>query len=333
MPNEALDVETWPLRAGQKAARLVCVSFGTADRTPRLYHRENWLNGWLPELVYALRNADELRNQNLGFDIAVLINDCRRLLECGSISLAVFREIVKLVWELYAQDRARDTMVTAMLIAIMRGEPMTIEGRRKLKLHNFALDGLVEHYIGETVEGKHGPDVWRTNYWKLDAVPVCDWPQEAVDYSLNDPVLADRLLTSERDFLNGARPRSEMRNVSAAWCMMLAEAWGVRTDARYVRAFKLHLLRQRRDAFTTIRETIGTDGWLRPDGSRDMAKMEARVADAHTQIGIKPPQTPSGKVSCARENLERVADVAPDLAAYAKIGATKTELSTFVPRL
>jgi hypothetical protein len=335
----AFDTETWPVRAGQKAPRLVCISFGTAADVPRLYHREDARQGWLPELVDVLRTADEIRNQNIGFDFAVLINELRRLVLVGKLSKPVFKELARLVWAAYDEDRVRDPMVTSMLIAIAKGEPMTSKARKIQKLHGFSLASLCEHYIGETVEGKDGPDVWRKNYWKLDNVPVRDWPPAAVAYAANDPVYADRLFSRLRSYLSGHRPRSESRNTRAAWCLTLAEAWGVRTDPRYVRALKTHLLRQRADAYATIRATIGNDGWLRPDGSRDMAKMKARIVDASTQLGLPVRRTapsktaPDGNVQTARDILEPLADAAPDLGAWAKIGATNTELNTFIPSL
>jgi hypothetical protein len=339
----AFDCETWPIRPGQKAPRLVSIAFGTAAGPPVLYHREDWRIGWLPDLVDTLREADEIVNQNIGFDFAVLIVELRRLLELGKLSRAAFRELTRLIWAAYDGDRIRDTMVTAMLLAIAKGEPMTIGNRRTQKLPGFSLGDLCEHYLGETVEGKHGPDVWRTRYHELDNVPISDWPPAAVSYAAEDPVYADRLFSALRGYVGGQRPRSECRNVRAAWCMTLAECWGVRTDPRYVRALKTHLLRQRREAYATIRETIGHDGWLRRDGSRDMGKMRARVERACQQKGLKVQRTPrkekpdgtfSGdQIKTDRPVLESVADVAPDLGAYAQLGATKTELDTFVPAL
>jgi hypothetical protein len=347
--THALDCETWPIATGRRAPRLVCIAFGATSAAPRLYHRDDWREGWLPEFVDVIRGSKVLVNQNVAFDLAVIMTELRRLNAEHLISDPIFAELARGIWHLYDSDRVRCTLIAAILLSIAKGEPMSQGGRAAQRLHGFGLDDLSATYLNEQVTGKHEPGAWRMRYHELDRVPVSDWPEEAVRYASADPVIADRLFHSLRAFVGGNRPRSEVRNVRASWALMLAEAWGVRTDERYVRALKLHLLREQRDAFATIRRVAGPDGWLRPNGSRDMAKMHERVKSVLVSLGmfdptmggdhVSPPtkRHPNGQIKTDRPVLEAIGiadpEIAPDLNAWAAIGATRTDLSTFVPVL
>ena len=340
-----LDCETFKAMPGRKAPRLVCVSFGTIDRAPRLYHRTDWRD-WLAELVDALRHAEEVGNHNLAFDLAVLLVELRRLHAVGKVSKAVLREVSRLVWALHDEDRARDTMVTALLLGIAKGEPATTDKRKKKGLHGWALDECCGAYLGERPT-KKGDDHWRLRYHELDGVPLCDWPAEAIAYASADPVWAHRLYAAERAYVNGARPRSELRQTRAAWVMTLAECWGVRTDPRYVAALAAHLEREISDGYAKIRALIGNDGWLRPDGTKDEKhKLRPRIQSVLQAAGIWDPRPgyahvtkaskkfPQGQVKKDRPTLELCGEHgAEDLKILASIGASLTDRNTFIKPL
>lgn len=336
----ALDCETFRIASGRRAPRLVSVAFGTSVEVPRLYHRNDCRDGWLPELMHVLRNADEVVNHSLAYDLAVLLTELRRLVQLGRMSRPVYREIVRLVWALYDDDRARCTFVIAILLGIAKGEPATYGNRKRKGLHGWSMADCCAAILGEQPVGKTGPNVWRLQYHLLDDVPIADWPAAAVEYASLDPGWADRLYLAQREYVNGARMRGEVRHIRIAWCQQLAEAWGVRTDAEVVTALQQYLEREIRQGWAKIRAVIGRDGWLRDDGSRDMKRLHARVQSVLTSAGQWDPTpgracvTSKGNVRADRQMQERCAKLgAEDLGVLASIGAHLTDRNNFAKTL
>lgn len=333
MPEEtiALDAETWLIRPGQARPRLVCLSFGNAEERPRLYHRKD-LDGWVGEWLAIVEGGRVVVNQNIAYDFGVMAVEWSRLLDKGRISRAVHKQLTGSIWDLYDANRIRCTMCLGILIAIAKGEPVTPDKRKIRKLPAFHLDALSLAYCGEGVAGKAGEDIWRLRYSELDETPIKDWPEAAVSYASEDPIYADRLYRAMRASLGGNRLPSEDRNNRASWALSLAESWGVRTDPVYVAALTALITDNIAEAEAAVRSTAG---WLKPNGSKDMAKLTARITEAYAEAGRKPPKTASGKVSTSRDTLLEAAELgtAPDLEAWAKVGSDKTDANTFLPVL
>jgi|DEB0MinimDraft_10_1074344.scaffolds.fasta_scaffold01596_13 DNA polymerase I-like protein with 3'-5' exonuclease and polymerase domains len=65
---------------------------------------------------------------------------------------------------------------------------------RRKQVFNVTLSQLVKNYFEEDIsESKSDPDAWRLRYNELDGVPKKDWPQEAVDYAIEDSVWAYKI--------------------------------------------------------------------------------------------------------------------------------------------
>lgn len=331
----ALDCETWLVRPGRSAPRLVCVSSKWDHESPILSHREDreqWLQEFEEGLDLALSEKALFVNQNVAFDFRVLLTQLRTWVLAGELSPETFQSYCERVWQLYANDRVRDPMISAILVSIALGEPQSVGARKAAKLGTFSLGSLARRYLGEEIGGKEGDDAWRLRYNELDQVPIKLWPRAAHDYAIDDPGWAIRVYQAIREYMGGTRPPGELRALRASWTLGLMGAWGVRTDGHYVAALQHHLEQVVRTGETRIRQAPGFNNWLRPDGSRDMSKLRARIA------GVLPPgeaeqrRTLKGDLKTDRETLRECVG-AQDLKAWIDIGEAKTELQTFVPRL
>lgn len=56
-----------------------------------------------------------------------------------------------------------------------------------------SLDKLVLKYFKKDISDTKAEDAWRTNYIKLEGVPIAEWPQEAIDYAINDSIWAYKI--------------------------------------------------------------------------------------------------------------------------------------------
>lgn len=94
-----------------------------------------------------------------------------------------YPQLEKLVWEAYEEDRVYCTLI----------EERIIDNFRRLNLKNkkipYSLSALVkEHLKIDISASKKDPDAWRLRYGELEGIPLKDWPQAAIDYSLLDSV-------------------------------------------------------------------------------------------------------------------------------------------------
>ena len=312
MRRFAFDCETWRASGSIGAPRLVSVAWEWEGEDPHLALAAD--PAWLNTLINALGDAFVL-NQNIGFDFGVTLTAARRLFPQR------VKELNAAIWKALREKRVGDTMIKAILINIALGDRFD---------HEVNLGALAQKYLGETIEGKHGPDVWRVRYNELDGVPLADWPDAAVQYALHDPGYALRVWQAMTDFTGQGILPEETTHTAAAVALNRVGTWGVRTDPAYVAALERALREDERVKVERTRANM-VGGWLRPNGSRDMKAMRARVASV---LGDAAPRTPSGKIGTDRATLEECGRRgAEDLKAWATVGETQTLLRTFVEPL
>ena len=312
MDRFVLDCETWLIAPGRLAPRLVSVAYACDGDLVSIRHR---LDDWQTPIRDGLA-AREIVGHNVAFDLAVLIT--------ADPSLA------PLIWRAYDEGRVRDTMIRAQLVAIALGrlkfDPTIGPKGGKPR---WTLAALVERFLGGSVEGKHGPDVWRLRYHELDEVAVSDWPDAARKYALNDVDWTRRLwirlqrFAEQAGFADDDVP-DEAAQVRGAWSLHLAACWGVRTDGDRV----ADLERRLRASVAEAHERARALGWIRPTGSKNLAAIRAAVDCAY--MGA-PPLTAKGAISTATAVLAESGD--DDLVALAEVAGDEKELSAFVPTL
>ena len=205
MATIAFDTETFLIERANLAPALVCGSFAPGG----VFDRETTIE----RIRYHLTHSHNIVGHNIAFDMAVI---------CAADS-----SLVPLVFRAYSHRRIACTQIRERLLDIRHG---------CLDTHVYTLEWLVQHHLHHTVEGKHGPDVWRLRYSELADLPIDEWPEDAVQYSLNDAKLTRRVWEKQ-----GPRIPSERDLASTAFALHLQSCWGIRTNSQYVETLKAKL--------------------------------------------------------------------------------------------
>lgn len=316
------DSETWLIQPGRLAPKLVLGSFHRSDTG------QSWLEpaaSVLDQLDYWLGLDDwRIAGHNLCFDLAVV--------------LATDPSYARLLWLfwLYENNKVLDTLVIEKLRAIAE-DYMKFDCRSgQPKKTRFSLEYVVEAYFGEKVEGKYGPDVWRTRFHELDGLPLDRMPAEAKVYALKDAELAARVVQQQLQAFWSPDLFNQMR---ASWSMHLMALHGMRTDATAVDIL---------DAYTEERITkemtrLVDAGIYRKQGKKvvklvkNTKEIKDRITTAAHLRGEEPERTapseryPEGQISTARKYL--IASEDPDLIALAEIGPFQKVRTTYLPVL
>ena len=283
----AWDTETYLIAPGRLAPPLVCMSWASSQGRGLLARDE------------ALRTFRELLEDptttlvghNVAFDCAVM--------------MAARPSLTPLIFRAYTAGRILCTKVNEQLDVIGSG------GRPA-----YSLEALVKKYLDTDMVGKHGEDAWRYRYRELDGVDPENWPHAARSYALLDAVYTLEVWQAQEkwpDLENQCR---------AAFALHLAGCWGVRTDPVQVQALEDRL----RAEETDLLAQLDGEGLIRPNGSKDLKAIRARVDSAYNG---EPPLTEKGSTSTSRETLEESGD--PALVALAALGAVQKETTAFLP--
>ena len=311
----AVDTETWLIAPGRLAPKLVCVSHFDGEQGGVLDAEE----GFAQVREWLLDTDVTLIGHNVAFDFGVLVEHDPQLMP--------------IVWMAYDQGRIYDTQVYEKLRKIaldwFRVDPTTG------KMPKYSLSALVNEYLGESMEGKAGEDVWRLRYAELDGIPIEDWPREAYEYARLDAKYTWRVWKAQkRDWPKRSKERklaavlpNTYEQFSYAWSMHLMSAWGVRTDAKMVDALEASLGQVVTDAMETLKEK----GIYRAKGTKDMSVVRGLVEAAYEAKGVLPPKTPKGAVSTSTQTLKESGH--PDLELLASISGEQKLLNTFIPIL
>ena len=304
------DLETWLIAPGRLAPRLVCAAFKEDDQEVQILHRED---DWVPVFERGLR-AQEIVGHNIPFDLAVLIQ--------------AEPSLEPLIWKAYDEGRIKDTLIRAQLIAIALGrfkfDPTIGEKGARPR---WSLGDLVARFVGEKVEGKTGPDVWRLRYHELDEVPLSQWPAEALNYAKDDVQYTARLwlkLAQYAQSVGLTELPDEANQNRAAWSLHLASCWGIRTDKDAVDALETRL----KASVDEVRSQASQLGLIRKNGTKDMGAIRRRVEEAY---GERTPKTAKGATKTDTTTLLGSGDLM--LVRLGEVSGDEKELSAFIPTL
>ena len=136
-----------------------------------IYTRESglaWVNGMLsdPEVI--------LCGHNIWFDLGVCIAEDPSLLP--------------LVFQALEDGRILDTMIQQQLLDIADGalKFFVDEDTGEIARSSYLLSDLSLRVLGRYLKKE---DTWRLHFSYLDGMPLTEWPEEAVDYSLLDSIV------------------------------------------------------------------------------------------------------------------------------------------------
>ena len=347
MSTIAFDTETELIAPGVLIPRLVCLSYSDGTTTDLIGQSDaaDFFRAFPPAY-------DLLVGHNVAYDLAVL---CRQ-----------DPKLVPGIFDLYEQDRIRDTMIREQLARIRDG---SFQVRRQKK--KYSLAALAGEYLGRSLD--KSADTWRLRYGELINTPIAKWPEDARRYACEDARATYDVFV--------AQPTSpdEGLQCRAAFALHLMSAWGVRTDAQAIAELEIALLEKSlslRDSlvdFGLIRRVVKTqkqyDGHLKratqlaselPEhpsekqtkaleaarercealpGSVEHIKVTSKLKRlVQEALGEAAPRTaptarhPNGQVKTDEDTLSMVADQ-PELQRYAKYVGAEKLLTTYVAKL
>ena len=226
----ALDTETYLIRAGLPAPRIVCVTYAAEDEVPGILLREEGV-----ALTHQLLDDDwELTGQNFRFDVVCL---------CVA-DWDLFSKFVQAYDEGRIHDIGiRDTLYNLGTQGLFSAE----DGDQKARQLLFNLGDIVKRRFrvdlsedkaktknkinadgSETQTLVGSASAWRLRYSELDGVPLDQWPAEAKRYAQDDAVWTMKVHKDQGYIVN-----ADMQTLAAFWLHLMG-VYGVRTDPEYV---------------------------------------------------------------------------------------------------
>lgn len=306
------DTETFPIRPGRQAPRVVCVQ-SRSTRGDYLELREPGLD----RVEAALRSGALMVAHSTAYDAACTI--------------ATRPSLLPLWFEAYSQDRVTCTLVREKLIRVAEGSSDRINSWG-------LLDTLNRYKIAHSFEDgdKDSPDAWRTRYAELDGIPVEQWPEAARRYALADLDISEVYKAQE----NFRALPDQFRQARADFWLYLQSASGMRTDPRAVEAFA----RKVEEEHEEHRARLRAAALVRSNGSKDTKRAAAHMREVCDAKGLSVKLTKTGKklvkegaepdfekyTALDAEQCRAVAD--PLLISYARYGSVGT-LRSRVQRL
>lgn len=319
MKTFRFDTETYPIRPGLMAPKLVCVQSAYDQDAPIVRLDDESFYG-------AVKDPTTLMEAHNGaYDYGVLA--------------AHNEDLVQPIFRMLAAGRGRDTQIRETLIAIQAGD---LDSKRHIKGY-FTLANLAKKYAG--IELDKGDDSWRLKYALLDGVPPQEWPAEALKYALED-VTALRAVSEAQLAKYGSMP-DEGFQVASAFVLHLAACWGVIIDQDRLQWVEVALLTSKEECERTL-----TEAGLFRDGSVNKIKVQEAVAAACGRLGKPIPRTeptekqiakwraggsapeaaPKGAIRTNAETIEEIAEADPRLSALVGHGhATKVHSTYILP--
>jgi len=275
-----MDTECHLITEDEPIPDLVCITF---SEQPYIYGgtQESKLEGARQLLKYLADPNVIIVGHYIFFDLSVIIKFFSKINPEYELTLN------KYFWAKIRDGKIRDTGVTSKLIAIskdwLRFDP------KHGGPAEFSLEDLVKRHLDIEMTGKHGEDVWRLNYSKLDGLNVNLFPKEAVDYAVDDAILAKKLY----EHLINKYPTSpdEIFQVESAYVLHKMGVWGIFTDSE-----RANILDQKiSPIIKECQKELIKEGYLRPPNfsvNRKLLKEEIIK-----ELGDKTPKTPKGDVS------------------------------------
>lgn len=342
----SVDSETYLIRPGCAAPKLVCVS-----------HAER-VGAEITSGLLGARDGMALVRQKLT-DPGVTVVGHHLFYDLGVFaaedpSLAVGKDAP--IWVAADEGRLRDTIVRQKMIDNATGELKYLEDEEtgEFKEQNFSLDFVVYRLFGRTMDkGKSCPDgrapkgcagghrrdcftfdcagccprgcevTYRLRYGVLDKEPIGRWPERARHYATNDAVETLEVHDHQEALVAPEGIPGEVSETQAALALYLLSLWGVRTERVAVEKLKIDLeveaLRhwkvangQRLASLPGAPEVWERDPkaprFKRDDGTSDTKLIRAAIVKSCQERGVSVAMTdPSGKFPDGQVQMDRLA--------------------------
>lgn len=263
-----------------------------------------------------------LLGQNLPFDFGCVIEHLNVPIE--------------LVFEKYNKGLVRDTMIREQLLALATGEAVRDPGKR------YDLGSMVKKYLKKDISESKSEDAWRLRYSELYDVPLDEWPQEAIDYPLDDVTHTLKVFAAQhkqRELFQS----NELAQTRAAFDLHLITLNSPRVDPKQVEAFKEAHIHQVEAARAPLIKAgvmkwnkdrykkFDKDDERRGGWSMDTKKLAKAITNDYARQGLEVPLTETGKVSAKAETLLKCQN--KHLKTYGEAAADIKLMDGFLPGL
>lgn len=297
------DLETHLIQPGQivpkPVAGAVMIFDGKEVKGPVLASVEDITT----EVLAAIRNGWLIVGHNVVYDLACL---WRANPMIGSA-----------IWDALENGQVSDTLVREKLIKCAEGR-LDFDWKWNKQPPKFLLSSLVLEYLGVDIsESKENPNAWRLRYSELDGVPLDQWPEEAVQYVIDDVRLTDavwlhqtppRAAAGAGPYVTNGRVLNEVEQTRAAWVLFLITAWGLITDPQRVADLELAVNTE----LVELGKELMERKFIKKNGSKNMSKIKEMVETAYGAKKMVVPRTdptkkyPDGQVKTDEATLKEV---------------------------
>jgi DNA polymerase I-like protein with 3'-5' exonuclease and polymerase domains len=211
----AIDTETRLIAPGRAAPRMVCTTWAKRKKQG-IIHVDDAFAYWRKWLTAAAAGRLTITNVTIHYDMCVV--------------LATYPKLARLVFAAYERGSIRCSTLDQRLIDISNG---TLESKlRPRETRYYNLKALAKRRLGKHRE--KGDDTWRLRYEELEQLPLSKWPQDAIDYAIDDARDAYDICQDIEDSEDAERLRDNAQQAYAAFALYLMTCRGIRTDGRAV---------------------------------------------------------------------------------------------------
>jgi len=298
------DVETFLIQPGLTTPRLVCLTYENEDGTERGILKADDAVDWY---FARLANCDTLYAANAKFDNRVM---AQAGFERG------IDDAIGHVFKAYSESR---------LGCVQLREKLGVLGTLGYIPKDVSVAKLTQRYANKTLQGKGGVDAWRFRYNELEAVPLEEWPQSAVDYAMFDATAARLIYEGQNvNFMTdeyGSIP-DEFPQAAYDFALSLMEQWGLYIDEERVTKLHNDWCAEKAEWEQKVRRY----GIMRADGRIDQKMVRSLVSMAYNG---NPPRTPKGNIQTSKEVIQDAPNPDDRLQALIKHNAIAKNISTY----
>lgn len=195
---------------------------------------------------------------------------------------------------------------------------------RKSSQYKISLADLVQFYFQEDIsENKKNPDLWRLRYNELENIPLQEWPQAAIDYSIQDSIWAYKIYNKQKELYDIFMMKHKEIVEAAVYLNLMANA-GMTVDVARATELENDIYTKLESAYQHL---ISNNLCEVVPGQRRPKKNMKRLRQYIKEKYDKPILTSKGEISTTEEALSTYLSIKEDsviscfltLAGYEKV--------------
>lgn len=293
--NISFDFETYLIGDGGIFPKPVCLSWYDGKETGLLNREEGreWLSRHL--------NKDLLIAHNAVFECGVIIHH--------------YPELTNMVFDALDNNLIYCTKISEALWNI----------QREKALFGLTLAGLVKHYFKTDISASKGEDAWRLRYSELDDSPIAEWPQEAIDYAIDDSIWAYKVH-------NMQKPIDQSLALKSAVHLNLMGATGFLIDQERVALLEKEIW----EYLTPRYDFLVAEGFCDYIPKQKQPRKQVKKLKEHVEnLGVDLMYTNKGGTATSGEALSAYMTQKPDpvLKAFSEISKYEKILTSYIKNL